>query len=170
MRDAGEEAKRAALRLLARREHTRSELAQKLAARGVGSEVAEHVLAELSAGALQSDERFAEEYARARIERGYGPEQILAGLRERGIDQAILLHRVDPRDPAWIERLAEARRRRFGDVLPVDPGQRARQCRFLVRRGFPAALVRRLLGHLSQLEGAGDSGDDDGGENAGCHE
>ncbi|MGH8588140.1 MAG: regulatory protein RecX, partial [Gammaproteobacteria bacterium] len=120
--------------------------------------------------ALQSDGRFAEEYVRARIERGYGPEQILAGLRERGIDEAIIAHRFDPGDPAWIERLGEARRRRFGDVLPMDPGQRARQCRFLVRRGFPAALVRRLLGHLSQLEGAGDSGDDDGGENAGCHE
>jgi len=98
------------LGLLARREHSRSELAAKLAARGVGSEIAEHVLAELSAGALQSDERFAEDYARARIERGYGPEQILAGLRERGIDETILLHHVDPRDPAWIERLAETRR------------------------------------------------------------
>ena len=153
------------MRLLARREHSRSELAAKLMARGVGSEVAERVLAELSAGALQSDERFAEDYARARIERGYGPEQILAGLRERGIDEAILLHHVDPRDPAWIERLAETRRRRFGDVLPMDPGQRARQCRFLVRRGFPVALVRRLLGPP-----ADDSGDDDGGENAACHE
>jgi regulatory protein len=153
------------LGLLARREHSRSELAAKLAARGVGSEIAEHVLAELSAGALQSDERFAEDYARARIERGYGPEQILAGLRERGIDEAILLHRIDPRDPVWIERLAEVRRRRFGDVLPMDPGQRVRQCRFLVRRGFPVALVRRLLGPL-----AGDSGDDDAGDNAACHE
>ena len=153
------------MRLLARREHSRSELAAKLMARGVGSEVAERVLAELSAGALQSDERFAEDYARARIERGYGPEQILAGLRERGIDEAILLHHVDPRDPAWFERLGETRRRRFGDVLPMDPGQRARQCRFLVRRGFPVALVRRLLGPL-----AGDSGDDDAGENPACHE
>jgi regulatory protein len=153
------------LGLLARREHSRSELAAKLAARGVGSEIAEHVLAELSARALQSDERFAEDYARARIERGYGPEQILAGLRERGIDEAILLHRIDPRDPVWIERLAEVRRRRFGDVLPMDPGQRVRQCRFLVRRGFPVALVRRLLGPL-----AGDSGDDDAGDNAACHE
>jgi regulatory protein len=153
------------LGLLARREHSRSELAAKLAARGVGSEIAEHVLAELAAGALQSDERFAEDYARARIERGYGPKQILAGLRERGIHEAILLRHVDPRDPAWIERLAEARRRRFGDVLPMDPRERARQCRFLVRRGFPVALVRRLLGPL-----AGDGGDDDAGENAGCHE
>ena len=151
--------------LLARREHSRSELAAKLAARGVGSEIAERVLAELAAGALQSDERFAEDYARARIERGYGPEQILAGLRERGIDETILLRHVDPRDPAWIERLAEARRRRFGDVLPMDPRERAGQCRFLVRRGFPVALVRRLLGPL-----AGDGGDDDAGENAGCHE
>ncbi len=151
------------MRLLARREHSRSELAQKLAARGVGLEVVEHVLGELSAGALQSDERFAEEYVRERIERGYGPEQILAGLRERGIDEAIIAHRVDPRDPAWIERLAEARRRRFGDALPVDPGQRARQCRFLVRRGFPTTLVRRLLGPMAD-------GDDDGGENAACHE
>ncbi len=117
------------------------------------------MLAELSTGALQSDERFAEDYTRARIERGYGPEQILAGLRERGIDEAIIAHWVDPRDPAWIERLAETRRRRFGEVLPMDPGRRAHQCRFLVRRGFPVALVRRLLGPL-----AGDGGDDDAGD------
>ncbi len=134
------------MRLLARREHSRSELAQKLAARGVPPEIAERVLAALSAGALQSDERFAEDYIRVRIERGYGPERIHAELRERGIDKAIIQQCIDPTDPAWIERLSDAYQQRFGELVPANAREWARRYRFLVRRGFPSAYVRRVLG------------------------
>ncbi len=118
----------------------------KLAARGVGLETAEQVLAELAAESYQSDARYAGEHARSLIERGYGPLRIEAELRARGIDPAVIRQCTDAEDPIWIERLSEVYARRFGAGVPADPRERARRCRFLLGRGFAAAAVRRFLG------------------------
>ncbi len=63
-------------------------------------EIAECVLAELSARDLLSDARFAQDYVRARIACGYGPERIYAELREWGIDNAIIQQCIDLVDRA----------------------------------------------------------------------
>jgi regulatory protein len=105
------------------------------------------VLERLAAGGLQSDERYAEAYLSARVERGYGPERIRAELRERGVCDEIIRHCLDDRGEVdWVERLAAVRRRRFGADLPTDPRDRARQSRFLLQRGFSPAEIGRLLG------------------------
>jgi regulatory protein len=62
------ELRQKAIRLLARREHTRAELARKLAAHGTPEEIAA-VLAELQASQLQSDTRAAESYVRSHADR-----------------------------------------------------------------------------------------------------
>ncbi len=114
--------------------------------RGLESGAANEVLDALAAAGLQSDRRFAEGLLRARSERGYGPVRILAELRRHGIAEECIAGILDWQDPKWAERIAELRAHRFGVGYPRDPAERARQARFLQRRGFSAEQIRRLMG------------------------
>jgi regulatory protein len=139
-------AEAAAVRLLARREHSRAELSRKLGARGVPAELVEEVLATLAARRLQSDDRYAETLVTSRIGRGQGPVRIRRELAEQGvpapaIDEALLGCEAD-----WFELARDVRRRRFGAEVPADWKERARQARFLEYRGFSGDQIRHALG------------------------
>lgn len=134
-----------ALTLLAAREHARGELAVKLGARGFEREAIEPVLDRLEHEGLLSDERFVEAFLLSRRERGFGPRRIERELRERGVRAALAAARVEARDPEWQALAEAARRRRFGEALPEAERERARQARFLERRGFTEAHIRALL-------------------------
>jgi regulatory protein len=134
-----------ALGLLARREHSRLELARKLRQRGMAGADLEQVLDELAAARLLSDTRFAEEYARSRASRGYGPLRIRAELRERGIDDAGIQAALAELGEDWCQQARAARQRRFGAESPVDLKERARQSRFLQQRGFSPEQIRQAL-------------------------
>lgn len=134
-----------ALNLLARREHSRLELARKLRQRGMAGADLEQVLDELAAARLLSDTRFAEEYARSRAGRGYGPVRIRAELRERGIDDAGIQTALAELGEDWCQQARAARQRRFGAEPPVDLKERARQSRFLQQRGFSPEQIRQAL-------------------------
>ncbi len=96
------------------------------------------------AAGLQSDARFAEAYVEQRAAAGYGPLRIRAELRERGIG-GDLIGRFLPDDPdLWQERLAEVHRRRYGGSPPTDRREWGRRVRFLERRGFPPAWIRKM--------------------------
>ncbi len=144
-----------AIRLLARREHSRRELDRKLAARAFERPVIEQVLTALESEGLLSDTRFAEVYTRHRIESGYGILRIRSDLAERGVDSVIVDQAIDLGDDDWLWHCQQAWQRRFG-VKPTNRREWARQARFLGYRGFPADLVRRVLGRI----GAGNWGDD----------
>lgn len=132
--------------MLARREHARGELTSKLAARGGGKAAVERVLDALEAQGLLSEERFTEQYVRARIGRGHGPRRIREELRQRGVGAAAAGKALD-RDPAfWSERASCERRRRFGEAMPADYREWVRQARFLERRGFTQEQIRSALG------------------------
>lgn len=133
------------MRLLASREHTRAELRRKLADRGHDAAVISAVLDDLAGRGLQSDERYTEQYIDLRTRKGYGPTRIRAELTERGIDEALVQDWLDPRDPAWRERLREVARAKFGDHPPADRKEMARRARFLEYRGFSQDHIRRLL-------------------------
>ncbi|MCB1644681.1 MAG: regulatory protein RecX [Pseudomonadales bacterium] len=76
--------RRAAMDLLARREHSRLELHEKLSRRFAGcQELIQSETEKLTAEGLQSDARLAEAYVRARSNRGQGPRKIRMELRQR---------------------------------------------------------------------------------------
>jgi regulatory protein len=150
-RPEGENHGRAALRvtalgLLSRREHSVQELYRKLRARGYPPDEIDELLRALQAERLLSDRRFAEEYVRQRVERGYGPLRIAAELRERGIDEAEATEALAALEGEWAERAERQRVKKFGELRPREYRERMRQARFLGQRGFSADLVMGLLG------------------------
>ncbi len=142
--DERQAAYEAAVRLLAVREHSRKELVRKLARRH-DSEAVAQALDRLADEGLLSDARFAEEYVRSRMEKGFGPLRIRAELRERGVDEPLIEAVLEPSGAHWRQRLVELARRKFGDQPPADRRDLGRRARFLAGRGFPDHLIRELL-------------------------
>lgn len=147
-KDQGQEyrARSVALRLLARREHSRYELSLKLRQRQIDAEVIEAVLGEYEHQGWLDDHRFADVYARQRMDSGYGPLKILAELQQRGIKQHSPDCLTEASDDDWCRRAIRLREKRFGlGSLDDDLPEKLRQARFLNRRGFSALHVERAL-------------------------
>lgn len=129
----------AAMNLLARREHSRLELENKLRRRYEKPEIAQ-TLDQLAADGLQCDERFALSFARDRMLRAYGPQKISAELRLRGVERRVIdraLHIV-PADAGldWRDVAASALQKRFGDSAVDTVEEKAKRIRYLNNRGF----------------------------------
>jgi regulatory protein len=131
--------------LLARREHSRSELLDKLISKGCAIEVAEPALDELEQDNLLSDERFVESLVQTRQAQGHGPIRIRHDLRQKGIADGLIDQWLDARGEQWLEIISLVRSQKFGNSLPDDYPERARQARFLQSRGFTAEQIRRAL-------------------------
>src|SRR5690242_4578159 len=87
--DTPAELKARALRYLVRREHSRAELARKLAPHAASARAVEEVLDLLLSKKQQSDERFASERARV-LSRKYGAAKIRQDLRTRGVSDDVI--------------------------------------------------------------------------------
>ncbi|MFK2890666.1 regulatory protein RecX [Dyella flagellata] len=131
-----------ALGLLARREHSRKELQQKLNRGGYARDEASDALDRLGEQHYQDDERFAETLIRNRSAQGYGPMRLRAELKSHGLSDARIRSLLDAAEIDWAESAAAQLRRRYGAQGSADPAERARRAQFLLRRGFPAATVR----------------------------
>jgi regulatory protein len=135
------ELRQRAIRWLARREHSRQELARKLADHGTREEI-DAMLAQLEREGLLSDARYAEAYLRSHGER-FGAARLRRVLREKGIAAEVaaapLTELADE-----LERARVVWSKKFGEP-PRDAREWARQARFLQGRGFAPELIRRLL-------------------------
>ncbi len=132
-----------ALGLLARREHSRRELARKLGQAGIEPGALSQALDRLDAEGLQSDQRFAELLVRSRIAQGYGPRRIRAELGQHGLDAAAAGQAIDAAAPDWRALLEALYRRRFRDACG-SPRERDRRQRHLLQRGFDLADIRAV--------------------------
>lgn len=136
-----------AMRLLARREHSRQELSRKLERIASEGDDVEVVLDELAAKGWLSDARFAEQSVRAKARR-YGPIKVAHDLRAKGLgDEAI----ADAFRAAGVDGAANLEsvwRTRFS-AAPANERERARQVRFLQGRGFALDTVLRFFRELS---------------------
>jgi regulatory protein len=132
---------RAAVALLARREHSRRELARKLAARAFRADVVASTLDRLEQSGLLDGQRFIESFIESRVARGVGPRRIRAELIERGIAAGAADAALTRSAPDWPAIARRVRRKRFGADGPMDFKERARQARFLEYRGFAGDQV-----------------------------
>jgi regulatory protein len=137
--------KRAAIGLLARREHSRLELARKLAARGFPDAVIAAALDALERTGLLAAARFLESFVRARVAKGQGPVRIRAELGQRGVTEQEADELLASPELDWVAQVRAVHRKRFGATPPRDYRERARQARFLQYRGFTSDQVRAAL-------------------------
>ncbi len=135
------ELRRKAIGLLARREHSRAELARKLAADGTEEDIAT-VLAQLEAEGLLSDARAAAAYVRAHAAR-FGAARLRQDLRARGLDAESALDEAGEHG-SETDRAKAVWQKKFG-AAPADAKDWARQARFLQSRGFATDVIRRVL-------------------------
>ena len=139
-----------AIELLARREHSRLELRQKLAQRGFPAEHLEPVLNHLAEDGLLNEGRYAEMYASSRADKGYGPLRIASELRERGIPQEPIDLALAALENDWLPKLRELHRKRFKSLVPADVAGRMQQTRVFRQHGFTLDQIKVLFERSEQ--------------------
>ncbi len=137
-----------AMRLLARREHSRLELSRKLERIAGEDEDVALVLDELSAKGWLSDARFAEQSVRVKARR-YGPLKVAHELRAKGVDDEAIAAAFRAAGSDGAANIESVWKTRF-KAAPVDDRDRARQVRFLQGRGFALDEVLRFLREISK--------------------
>lgn len=138
--------------LLARREHSRFELAQKLRQRFSDQDgesmttTLSGVLDQLERDDLLSDQRFVESYVRVRSEKGYGPLHIRQHLQQAQVASELIDTWIDDRATEWQQQLALVISKRCGSAVPPDGSREyLRLLRFLHARGFTGEQIRCAL-------------------------
>jgi regulatory protein len=105
----------------------------------------EDLLETLSNEGLQSDERFTESFVHHSINKGQGPNKIHQELRQRGIDSALIAQYLEAEAIDWFELAEEVRVKKYGENLPDDYQNKAKQSRFLYSRGFSSDVINTIL-------------------------
>ena len=133
-----------ALALLARREHSRAELARKLGPHAGSAAELAMLLDDLQARRLLSDERFVDVLSRSRAQR-FGSARIRQELRARGVSEELTRAAVADLRGTELQRARELWLKRYGQS-GASAAERARQMRFLAARGFSAEVIRKVVG------------------------
>ena len=148
--DPDTRARNSAMRLLARREHSRAELRGKLVGRGFENDSVEELLQGFEDQDLLSDERFAMSLIASRAETGYGPKRIDLELRNRGVSEELAREALAKAEVDWGQQVTDQAVRKFGS----DPAQTfpewARRARYLERRGFGQDAIRLAIGNFER--------------------
>lgn len=139
-----------ALRHLARREHTRHELALKLAPHaGSEAEVAQ-ILDDFTQRGWLSEQRAAEQIVHARRGR-YGPARIRRDLEAKGVPAETAGPVLAALEEGELEAARAVWKRKFR-APPADAAERAKQARFLLGRGFGSETIVKLLRDLNDRD------------------
>lgn len=138
-----------ALNYLARREHSRAELARKLAAHG-DADAIEFLLDQLEQESLLSNSRYVDMLAHARAGK-HGSLRLKADLREKGVVESEMAEALEAARDLDLAAAREVWQKKFGTLsseIANSAAERARQYRFLASRGFPSDVIRRVIGGL----------------------
>lgn len=135
-----------AVAALARREHSRAELARKLRRRlpeGADPSEIDRVLDELASKGILSEARFAASLVRARGER-FGAVRVRQELGRHGLGPELIAQATVELAKSELIRARQVWRKRFG-APPRDEAERAKQLRFLAARGFSTDVILRVV-------------------------
>ncbi|MDO4895990.1 MAG: regulatory protein RecX [Moraxella sp.] len=147
---------------LSKKELSRHELKTKLIAKDCDPVAVDELLDEFAEKDYQSDTRCATMMVREAVRKGRGVRYITESLKKAGLDikdfggmdelvamsdvdsvaDGTILDDDDKKDDEinWLKLAVEARCKKYGDTIPKDPKDKARQLRFLQYRGFDVGV------------------------------
>jgi regulatory protein len=132
-----------ALRLLARREHSRAELIRKLGQAGFAAGDIAALLDEFEERNWLSDRRFAESWVADHRARS-GSVKLAYELRQRGVGDGVIEAVLSGTRDDELDRAREVWQKKFGSA-PANSADQARQIRFMQSRGFTTEAIRRVI-------------------------
>ena len=138
-------ARKKAMDFLALREYGQKELILKLQSKGFSSDISTIIVEKLTDDGLQDDQRFAESYVRSRIVQGKGPIRIHYELEQKKMPSNIIQSVIENTNTDWIALAEEVKMRKFGEKVPENIKDKAKQTRFLYSRGFSNEHIRKVL-------------------------
>ena len=133
-----------ALRLLARREHSRAELARKLETAGFAREDIALLLDAFEAKNWLSDQRFAVSYVADHRARA-GSVKLAYDLRQRGVPSSTIEVVLNDSRDSELGRARAVWQKKFG-APPTNAAEKGKQIRFMQSRGFTPEVIRRAIG------------------------
>lgn len=134
-----------AVTLLARKDYSNGEMRRVLHAMTDDGMDVEVVLQLLREYGYLNDQRIAENMLSRFLRKQYGPVRIRLELRLRGIAREITESVISGCDRDWFRMAAESRIKKFGESLPTEPKEKARQMRFLQSRGFTMDMITEAI-------------------------
>ncbi len=138
------------MRLLARREHSKSELRKKLYKRGFKRTDIDPVIEELEAIGVQSDYRFTEQYFFSRVEKGFGPLRIEQELIERGIKEPLIDELISDREGGWDKVIRDLYAKKYAGVPAPTKSFLLKRLGYLNQRGFKTDQINKLISELDK--------------------
>lgn len=132
-----------ALRLLARREHSRAELERKLAKQAADAHELKKLLDDFERRGWLSERRVVEQVVHVRRKR-FGARRIRQDLLAKGVAEDVVEEKMAELAGGEVEAAREVWRRKFG-AAPKSAAERARQARFLQGRGFALETVMQVI-------------------------
>ncbi len=136
---------------LSRREHSRVELARKLAPHAESAEQLEALLDALERENWLSNARFVDSLVHRRASR-YGAARVMQEAKTHQLGSEQLGELKERLHATELERAREVWRKRFG-AAPQTPEARAKQIRFMMARGFSRAVVGKVIQGADDDEG-----------------
>ena len=145
-----------ALKLLAQREHSRSELETKLARHVEEGDDLSAILDELESKDFINSERVAASVVHRRASR-MGTQRVVQELRSKGLDDALIKSTAAELQSTELERALQVWKSKFGSREPATtPQEKAKQMRFLAARGFSGDVVRKVLKSAAEIDDEND--------------
>lgn len=102
-------------------------------------------MARLQQHDLQSDQRYVEDFVRARVLKGYGPLRIRHDCNQRGVAESLLNEHLAGADYDWFQLAQTTYAKKYRHIKPEDAAEKAKRVRFMQSRGFPSDIIFQLL-------------------------
>jgi regulatory protein len=132
-----------AMRYLARREHSRTELRSKLLPYVQEGDDLDAVLDDLVAREWLSDTRASTQLVHAKRNR-FGTQRIVHELRQKGIPENLINEALPELKESELDTASAVWQRKFGNIAQ-DEIEKGKQVRFLQSRGFSIDVIFKVL-------------------------
>lgn len=132
-----------ALSFLARREHSRAELAAKLHSHTDDADELKRLLDDFEQRGWLSEARFVEQTVN-RLAQKFGARHIIQTLRDKGVAEASISAKLPYLKDNALATARGVLKRKFPSA-PTTKEERARRMRFLQGRGFDYDVIRRAF-------------------------